>query len=105
MTKAYKGSSIVILNTDDHDKKINNCISSNDFALLGIYPTNSCHKIIMKTFNSRKSLIIINGPKWKCINFIPTFPTIRGFINIHKSENPMRPIVSWTDALAYKLSM
>lgn len=103
MTKAYKGNSIVVLNTDDHNKKINNCVISNNFALLDIYATNSCQKTVMKTVNSRKSLIL-NEPKWECINFIPTSPTTRGHINIYESGNPIRPIISWTDALAYKLS-
>jgi hypothetical protein len=103
MTKAYKRNSILKLNTVDHNKKINNCVISNNFALLDIYATNSCQKTIMKTVNSRKSLIL-NEPKWECINFIPTSPTIRGRINIYKSGNPIRPIISWTDAVAYKLS-
>jgi len=103
MTKAYKGNSIVIINTGDHNKTINNCVVSNNFALLDIYATNSCQKTIMKTVNSRKSLIL-NEPKWECINFIPTSPTIRGLTNIYKSGNPIRPIISWTYAPAYKLS-
>jgi len=103
MTKADKGNSIVILNTDDHNKKINNCVISNNFALLDIYATNSCQKTIVKTVNSRKSLIL-REPKWECINFIPVSPSIRGLINIYKSGNPIRPVISWTDARAYKLS-
>jgi hypothetical protein len=82
---------------------MNNCVISNNFALLDIYATNSCQKTIMKTVNSRKS-VMFNEPKWECITIIPTSPTIRGHINIYESGNLIRPIVSWTDAPAYKLS-
>jgi hypothetical protein len=103
MKKADKGNSTVIINTDDHNKKINNCVISNSFALLDIFATSSCQKTIMKTVNSRKSLILPES-KWECINFIPTSPSIRGLINIYKSGNPIRLVISWTDAWAYILS-
>jgi len=31
-------------------------------------------------------------------------PTIKGLIKIHKLNQPIRPIVKWQNALAYKLS-
>jgi hypothetical protein len=34
----------------------------------------------------------------------PTSPSIRGLLKIHKANNPIRPIVNWTGAPAYKLS-
>jgi hypothetical protein len=34
----------------------------------------------------------------------PSAPTIRGLIKIHKSDMPIRPVVNWKNAPAYKLS-
>lgn len=74
MVKAYKGNSIVILNTDDHNKKINNCVISNNFALLDIYATNSCQKTIMKTVNSRNLYYLMNQSGNVLTSFQPLQP-------------------------------
>jgi hypothetical protein len=34
----------------------------------------------------------------------PKAPCIKGLIKIHKPNNPIRPIVNWQEAPAYKLS-
>jgi hypothetical protein len=34
----------------------------------------------------------------------PAAPTIRGLPKIHKNECPIRPIINWQDAPAYKLA-
>jgi len=34
----------------------------------------------------------------------PTAPTIRGLIKIHKAEAPIRPIINWSNAPAYKIN-
>jgi hypothetical protein len=44
ITKAYKENPILILKTEDYNKKINNFICSNNFALLDIYSANSYEK-------------------------------------------------------------
>jgi hypothetical protein len=36
--------------------------------------------------------------------FFSTALIIRGMIKIHKPNQPIRPIVNWTNALAYKLA-
>jgi len=36
--------------------------------------------------------------------FKPSPPTIKGLIKIHKPEQPIRPIVNWRHAPAYKLA-
>jgi hypothetical protein len=42
--------------------------------------------------------------RWKVVNLNPTPPTIGGLVKIHKQEHPIRPIVNWTNAPAYKLA-
>jgi hypothetical protein len=38
------------------------------------------------------------------INLNPSPPTIRGLIKLHKTGHPIRPIVNWKNAPAYKLA-
>jgi hypothetical protein len=66
-----QGNSIAILKTKDYDTKINNSISSNNFALLNMYPTNSYQEITGETVNSSKSLIKHEN-KLKYIKLDPT---------------------------------
>jgi hypothetical protein len=42
--------------------------------------------------------------KWKYTNMNAFAPTIKGLIKIHKSDMPIRPVVNWRNAPAYKLS-
>jgi hypothetical protein len=48
--------------------------------------------------------LIQQSQKWKYINLNPTAPTIKGLIKIHKPDHPIKPIVNWTNAPAYKLA-
>ena len=34
----------------------------------------------------------------------PTAPTIKGMIKLHKTDQPIRPVVNWRNAPAYKLA-
>ena len=47
---------------------------------------------------------IPQAEKWRYINLNPTAPTIKGLIKIHKPQHPIRPIVNWKNAPAYKLA-
>jgi hypothetical protein len=38
------------------------------------------------------------------VNLNPTAPTIRSLITIHKINSPIRPIINWRNAPAYKLA-
>jgi hypothetical protein len=42
--------------------------------------------------------------KWTTINLNPLAPFIRGLIKLHKPGLPIRPIVNWTNAPAYKMA-
>ena len=55
------------------------------------------------TINHSKTLIPQDS-KWKYINLNPSALTIKGLIKIHKPNQPIRPIVNWRNAPAYKLS-
>jgi len=53
--------------------------------------------------NHSPNLIPPNS-KWKFINLNPSAPTIKGLIKLHKPDQPIRPVVNWRNAPAYKLS-
>jgi hypothetical protein len=48
--------------------------------------------------------IIQKDERWKYINLNPNPPTIRGLIKIHKEDSPIRSVVNWKSAPAYKLA-
>jgi hypothetical protein len=48
--------------------------------------------------------MINTNTKWKYINLNSSAPSIRGLIKIHKTDQPIRPIVNWRNAPAYKLA-
>jgi hypothetical protein len=47
--------------------------------------------------------IIHKSDRWKYFNLNPTAPTIRGLVKVHKGA-PIRPVVNWKNAPAYKLA-
>jgi hypothetical protein len=41
---------------------------------------------------------------WKYINMNPKPPNVYGLIKLHKQGNPIRPVISWKNAPAYKIA-
>jgi hypothetical protein len=48
--------------------------------------------------------LINKNSRWKYINLNPSAPTIKGLIKLHKIDQPIRPVVNWRNAPAYKLA-
>jgi hypothetical protein len=103
LTKADKGQSIIIIYNDDYNNKVQDFITNNNFQLASRDPTNTFQKDIKILINSSPTLIAQHS-KWKYHNMNPKAPTITGLIKIHKQKTPIRPIVNWTQAPAYKLA-
>jgi hypothetical protein len=89
--------------TDKDHTKIMQFITDNRFDTLPHDPTNKFQRPLQATVNNCQTLIPQDN-KWTAINLNPTPPTIRGLIKLHKSELPIRPIVNWTNAPAYKMA-
>jgi hypothetical protein len=66
-------------------------------------PTKRLQRHIRAAINDCKE-IIPKEDKWKYISLNPTTPRLRGLIKIHKTESPIRPVVNWKNAPAYKLA-
>jgi hypothetical protein len=103
ITRANKGNSLVILPIKHYNAKVQNFVQANNFHTATKEPTKNFHSQIRKITNNRKTLIS-QETKWRYINMNPLAPTIKGLIKIHKPERPIRPVVNWRNAPAYKLA-
>ena len=103
ITRADKGNSIVILPTQQYETKIQNFIHNNNFHTATTDPTNTFQNQIRQTIKESTSLIPKDS-RWKYTNMNPSAPSIKGLIKVHKPDQPIRPVVNWRNAPAYKLS-
>jgi len=103
ITRADKGNSLVILPTEQYENKVEQFIQSNNFLTSKSNPTESFQTQVRKVVNNNKALILPDE-KWKHINLNPSVLSIKGFIKLHKPEHPIRPVVNWRGAPAYKLA-
>jgi len=102
ITRADKGNSIVILPTCQYETKIQNFILNNNFHTATTDPTNTFQTQVRQTVNE-SSTLIPRDSRWKYINMNPSAPSIKGLIKLHKPDQPIRPVVNWKNAPAYRL--
>jgi hypothetical protein len=101
--KADKGNTIVIIYIHDYCTKISQFISDSNISTLRHDPTPKFKKTLRSLVN-KCHLLIPPDRRWSVININPSPPTIRGLIKLHKTGHPIRPIVNWKNAPAYKLA-
>jgi len=95
---------MVILPTAQYESKIEDFIQTNNFQTSTKNQTKTFQAQVRKAINKSKTLIPPEN-KWKHININPTAPSIKGLIKLHKSEQPIRPVVNWRGTPAYKLAL
>jgi hypothetical protein len=103
VTGADKGNTIVILRIQHYETKLQDFLSNNDFRTISTDPTTSFQTQILTTIRQSPTLIP-NEHRWKYINMNPSAPSIKGLIKLHKQDQPIRPVMNWRNAPAYKLS-
>jgi len=104
ITRADKGNTLVIIPTEQYyDSKMQDFIKANNLLSTPTDPTKTYQTSVRKTINSSKTLIP-QDTRWKYINMNPSAPTIKGLIKLHKQDQPIRPVVNWRNAPAYKLA-
>jgi len=103
IARADKSNSLVILDTEQYDTKVQNFIHSNKFETAPRDPTKNFQTQVRNTINNSKTLIP-QDTRWKYINMNPSAPNFKGLIKIHKTQQPIRPVVNWKNAPAYKLA-
>jgi hypothetical protein len=103
ITKADKGNSIVILYVVDYSNKVDTFISNNNFMTSKMDITNRLQRDIRTTVNECQR-IIPKEEKWRYVALNPAAPNMRGLIKIHKEDAPIRLVINWKCAPAYKLA-
>ena len=101
--KADKGNTIVITYLENYYDKIQDFIDDNNFTCVSSDPTKKYQREVRNSINGCPHVIPLNT-KQRHVVMNPTSPQIRGLIKVHKSDAPIRPIVNWTNAPAYRLA-
>jgi hypothetical protein len=99
ITRTDKGNTTVIIYHNDYNQKVNDFISTGQFDMMTKDPTNSYQKFLRICLYECK-LTINEYHKSRMINLNPTASNIRGPIKIHKSNQPIRPVVNWKNVPA-----
>ena len=103
IARADKGNSLVILPIRQYNTKIQNFIQANKFHTATKHPTKHFQSQVRNCINNSNTLIP-QDTKWRYTNMNPSAPTIKDLIKINKAEHPIRPVVNWRNAPAYKLA-
>ena len=105
ITRADKGNTIVIMDTDDYDRKMNTIISdTSTYKKLDFDPTDKYVKPLRKELESLKNNLHITPQFYN--KFYPrdcSAPKIYSLPKIHKTGVPLRPIVSTFQSPVTKL--
>jgi len=97
VAKDDKGKTCVIIYTDKYNKKVHN------FQKLQKDPTDKYQKLITKTLQ-HSDLITNKKQKKYLTQKKPQTPDLRAQIKLHKTGQPIRPVVNDRNAPAYKIS-
>jgi hypothetical protein len=92
----------VITYQQDYCKKIEDFIGKNNLLVANNDPTKTFQKRVRNALNECH-IVVHKDERWKYINMNPAAPTIRGMIKIYKADPPIRPVINWRNAPAYKL--
>jgi len=103
ISKDDKGNTIVIIYQDDYHEKITDFIKNNNLTTVNNEPTKSFQRKIRNIINECQ-IVIPKDEKWKYVNLNTSAPTIRGLLKIHEIDSPIRPVVNWKNAPAFKLA-
>lgn len=100
VTKADKNDSLVLMDRNLYDSKVESFISENQAVPLKKDPTNEYMSQVRKLVNS--SCILDHYDKKLLINKNTSPPKLYGLAKVHKVGIPIRPVVSYSSAPAYK---
>jgi hypothetical protein len=103
ITKADKGSSLIIVYRNDYEQKVLDFIANSGAEKVNTNITTKFQKDHRSTINSYKSLIDTEK-KGRLINLNPETSPLRGLINIHKEGTPIRPVVNFRNAPSHRLA-
>jgi len=103
ITKADKGSSIIIVYQSEYEQKVLDFISNSGAEEVNSNITTEFQKYLRSTINSCKSLIDTEK-KGKLINLNPETSPLRGLIKVQEEGTPIHPVVNFKNSRSYKLA-
>lgn len=108
-----KSNAIVLIESKEIDKKVDEFITSNNIAEIGKDPTKEYAKTINNLIDKSKHILNPNSKKYLKYT-IPTTktnninvakpPKFRPIIKLHKNGKPIRPLVNTISSPSYKLA-
>lgn len=102
-TRADKGNSVIAIPKPDYIEKTESFLTKDKYKIILKDPTENFQKRTKHIINQSVSLFQ-NIPKFKLILMNPQISKLYSLIKIHKENNPIRPVVSFTTAPCTKLS-
>ena len=102
-TKADKGNTVIAIEKPHYIQKTIDFIQKGTFGTINFDPTNKFQKQVKQEIEKAAS-IISNNMKFKLSIMNPQPPQLYSLIKLHKTDYPIRPVVSYMSAPAYKLS-
>jgi hypothetical protein len=103
IVKSDKGNSMIVMYADEYNSKVQAFISDNNFTPSKQDVTKKLQRATRSIVNEC-NVIILKDKEWKYININRSTSSIRDLIIFHTVDAPVRPIVEWTNAPAYKLA-
>jgi len=103
LTKADKGSSLVITYNTNYEDKVSDFIQNNNALMTTNNMTVTFQKELKHTLKRCKTII---NPEisWKFTNLNPQTPHLKGLIKVRRVNMPIRPIIDYSLAPAYRLA-
>jgi hypothetical protein len=103
ITKADKGQTLIIITLADYNTKTYQFLNNTHFKMNRADPTNTYQKEVKKVIK-KCPILIQQTTTWKYSTMHPQAPNLKALIKIHKQNAPIRPIVNWQHAPAYRLA-
>ncbi|XP_008484572.1 uncharacterized protein LOC103521245, partial [Diaphorina citri] len=102
ITKADKNNAVVLMPSDTYDMKMTTFINDTKCTQQKRDPTNKYQEVVKNAV--KFSCMLSEKEKKFLINKNPTAPYIYGLAKVHKPHIPIRPVVSYRTAPAYRLA-
>ena len=103
ITKADKGKTIVIINSEEYAEKIHTFLTTNNCRTLTRDPTDKCQKHILKTMQEC-NLIIDKRQIKHLTQKKPSPPTHKAQLKLHKTDIKLGAVINKRSAPSYKLA-
>ena len=101
--KTDKNKTIVIINENTLNQKVDDFIKENHIICLNKDPIDTYQKQIQHAIKKCNTAIYRHTQRY-LINIKPAAPTLNLYIKTHKENEPMRPVVNNIHAPAYKIA-